>query len=129
MENWFEVFKGWVKELVPLGQVEEHSMSGVVREEGDCGEVERAWFCFYTDSAVYRVTATAERMVCGATARAWLAGEDWHRGHDCGDGDFSRATWDGIVQRMLRAELVRVRKRRASTSTGATEADETPATT
>ena len=122
MENWFEVFCGWVKELVPLGDVEEYT---VTEREGIEGEdtVVRAWVSFYTATAVYRIKAEADRLQCDATARAWLAGEDWHRGHDCGDGDFSRATWDGIVQRILRSELVKVSKHRPGA------ADETPATT
>lgn len=122
MENWYEVFRGWVEELAPLGQVEAYT---VTEQEGVEGEdaVVGAWVSFYTSTTVYRIKARAERLVCDAEARAWVAGEDWHRGHDCGDGNFSRVTWDRILLRILQSEFVKVSKRRP----GVGVADETPA--
>ncbi len=120
MENWIALFRGWVKELVPLAQVEDYTRTSGRGPDGD--EDTKAWVEFYTAESVYKITARSDRLVCDATSRAWRAGEDWHRGQDCGDGDFSKATWDAIVRRILQSELVKRSKR------GIAIADDTPNT-
>lgn len=42
---------------------------------------------------------------CTASARYYRPGETWTRGNDLPDGEFSRKTWDYIVNGILRYEL------------------------
>ena len=42
---------------------------------------------------------------CIATSRSWRAGEDWHRGNDLPDGEFSEALWQRILCAILSYEV------------------------
>src|SRR3990167_5480513 len=42
---------------------------------------------------------------CTAVSRCWRPGEDWHRGRDLPDGDFSEGLWHRIGLAILSYEL------------------------
>ena len=48
-------------------------------------------------------------MGCGARSRKPRTGETWERGNDLADGDFSEATWQKILQDIVRYEAEEVR--------------------
>ena len=45
---------------------------------------------------------------CTVQTRKPRAGEDWNRGNDLHDGDYSKETWQEIVSDILAYELVKV---------------------
>jgi len=47
-------------------------------------------------------------MSCYVITRKPRAGEDWNRGNDLADGDYSKETWQKIVNSIIRYELVKV---------------------
>jgi len=106
MKNWNEQFEKWLKELVPFGRVEEYVQ--FLYDE------KRTRARIFTDSHQYQISASETYLSCGASARKWRAGEDWHRGNDRRDGRFCRETWDAIVRDILRYELVKLEVREPS---------------
>lgn len=60
----------------------------------------------------YKYTITAHNNYLGATMsfRTPRAGEDWTRGQDLADGDYSADTWHRILADILAVELVRLGK-------------------
>ena len=47
-------------------------------------------------------------MGCTVTTRKPRAGEDWNRGNDLADGDYSEKTWDEIKNDIISYELVKI---------------------
>lgn len=66
----------------------------------------------YTDNNRYQISirppvnGDGGYLGCTSTSRSWRAGEDWHRGSDLHDGDFSEETWNKIISDILAHELV-----------------------
>ena len=102
-----ELLDVWVRELTYPGQVQE--LIQEVSGSGDQLEKKRR-FCFYTNDHKYSISAI-ERVVgksylgCTVTTRKPRAGEDWTRGNDLPDGDFTKETWDKIINSIVRYEL------------------------
>lgn len=83
----------------------------------------RGAFSLYTAINEYRISYRLPRegdgaggyLGCVAVSRTPRAGEDWFRGNDLHDGEFSAETWQGILADVVSYEMVRV-ARRPSTS-------------
>jgi len=74
--------------------------------------ISRATFTLWTRRNRYAITLHAKLsppgacyMGCGACSRSWRAGEDWHRGNDLPDGEFSETLWLRILTAILSYEL------------------------
>jgi len=52
-----------------------------------------------------RAIITPPYFGCAAMGRCWRAGEDWHRGRDLPDGDFSEDLWRRMLLAILSYEL------------------------
>ena len=101
----------WLRDLVFPGQVkdfiEEHNGSG------DDSETMRK-LSLYTNEHEYIITAierfNGEKsyLGCGVLARKARAAEDWHRGNDLPDGDFTQDTWNKILNAILNYELIKL---------------------
>lgn len=59
----------------------------------------------WTRNFMYQLLATPTYLGCTSQERAPRPGEDWSRGSDVADGDFSRETWGRIAFRILGREL------------------------
>lgn len=55
----------------------------------------------YTDSCVYRITATNTYLGCTAASRKPRPGEKWTRGNDLPDGKFNEETFHRILGAIL----------------------------
>lgn len=68
----------------------------------------------YTENNVYFIVAIHRTvdggpyLSCTVDTRKSKAGENWTRGRDLVSGDFSKATWRRIKDRILETELVRL---------------------
>lgn len=65
----------------------------------------------YTNENCYAIVARGgERsyLGCISSSRKPRAGEDWTRGSDLADGDFSKETWHRIISDIVSYELVKV---------------------
>lgn len=68
----------------------------------------------YTASNIYAINArvgTVSYLGCIATARMPRAGEDWSRGNDLPDGNFSQETFDNIMKAIVGYEVVKVHQK------------------
>ena len=103
-QSFGDVLKQWVAEIVPYGNVEKFArFTSEADSANGCTRV-RATIC--TQAHTYSIYATPTYLGCGARSRVVRPGEDWLRGNDLPDGQFSRETWDRIVAAMTRYELV-----------------------
>lgn len=107
-----EMLDQWIKELVFPGEVKNFIQED--SGEGSSKEVTRRFY-FYTDEHKYYIVAI-ERSVgrsylgCQVSTRKPRAGEDWSRGNDLPDGDFTKETWNSIIEAVVRYELVKLSK-------------------
>lgn len=67
----------------------------------------------YTSNHLYRITAVEHQdgrtyLGCTSSVRKPRAGEDWTRGNDLPDGEFTRETWESIKNGIISNELVRL---------------------
>ncbi len=107
-----EMLDQWIKELVFPGDVKDFIQE--ISGKGSPEEVRRRFF-FYTDEHQYYIIAiekTKEKsyLGCQVSTRKSRAGEDYIRGNDLPDGDFTKKTWDDIIQAIVRYELVKLSK-------------------
>ena len=112
-----EAFKGqflkWLSEFIPHYSGIEDWKQYIV-EEKDTEKEYVVKVRLYTEKHVYGIVAVRHKEVgrknylgCILNNRYWYAGEDWHRGRDLPDGDFSKEGWDNIVRAILACELVK----------------------
>jgi hypothetical protein len=81
-------------------------------------EDKRILIYMFTLTNEYRIVAVCKnegvlnRGYLGATAssRTPRAGEDWTRGNDLADGDFSKNTWHRILSDIVGYELVKIHR-------------------
>jgi hypothetical protein len=104
LDKWLEnlVYPGKTENFIL--ELEGHSVPGV--------EVARK-ICFYTEEHQYFITAIERTkddgyLGCQVNCRKARAGEDWIRGNDLPDGDFTKATWDKILMAVINYELVKL---------------------
>jgi len=69
----------------------------------------------YTRNNKYRINAKKHKdgrtyLGCTVSCRMSRAGEDWTRGNDLPDGEFSRKTWERIKNAIVQYELVKIAK-------------------
>ena len=65
----------------------------------------------FTLTNVYNIVVTANGYFgCTASSRLPRAGEDWTRGNDLADGDFSKETWIKILGDIIGYELVKIHR-------------------
>ncbi len=71
-------------------------------------------FKIYTDKNSYQIVAHERDknsyLGCQGSSRKPRAGEDWTRGNDLHDGDFSEETWHRILGDILSYEMVKIHK-------------------
>lgn len=77
--------------------------------QGEPGGSTRS-ICFYTNNHCYKIIATESTdgnsyLSCFASTRKARAGEDWLRGNDLPDGDFTKETWNRILNAIICYEL------------------------
>lgn len=112
----------WLTEICRYGKVKDH----VTCDHNP--DTEAVGFNLYTKEYRYRITcrpfsvmkeeyrngkkiaAQNSGTYLGATVstRKPRAGEDWNRGNDLPDGEYSRETWDKIKNAIIAYELVKV---------------------
>jgi len=112
-----EIFKGdllkiWLEELIYPGKVDDF-----VQHVGGSNDPDRGiWkltVCFFTNEHKYQIVAIDRKddegyLGCQVSTRKYRAGEDHLRGNDLPDGPFIRATWDRILNAIIRYELVQL---------------------
>jgi len=59
----------------------------------------------FTDGHEYSISATPGYLGCGVSTRKPRPGEDWARGNDLADGEFSEGTWLRILKDIVAYEL------------------------
>ncbi len=93
------------------------------------GDVEddepRGKFIIATAMNNYFISFTENYLGCVANSRVVWAGETWTRGNDLPDGDFSRQTFDRIMQGIVRYELVELAPVHEAVLTPSEESGET----
>lgn len=103
----------WLEDLVFPAKVEDFIHSTKAYNSPD-GEYYRE-FSIYTSEYRYRVVAIARNegegyLGCQVSTRKMRAGEDWTRGNDLPDGEFTKKTWDRIINGIVKYELVLLSK-------------------
>lgn len=81
-------------------------------------EIDEVRIKLYTDNNYYSIIATLDKanqkpggyLGCIASSRKPRAGEDWTRGNDLADGEFSQETWNNILADIVAYELVEIHK-------------------
>lgn len=99
--GWQSRVEDYLSELDPNGDMMRIGTSAN-SEDG----VTRLDVHFWTDAHSYHIWATPHVLGCEGQSRKWLAGENWHRGNDLGDGPVARRTFERIKKRILQYELV-----------------------
>lgn len=101
-------FYSWLREISPYGQMEKHVLFDY-RDKGE--EVINAKI--YTKNHVYSISAHLDGGYLGCIARTTFhrPGEDWVRGNDLPDGDFSQETWNSIKTAIIKYELQEINDR------------------
>lgn len=65
----------------------------------------------YTSTNMYSIVATEDGYLGAiANSRQPRAGEDWTRGNDLADGEFSKETWVNILNDIVGYELVEIHR-------------------
>jgi len=64
----------------------------------------------FTDINQYNITANENYLGCVAQSRKPRAGEDWNRGNDLPDGEFSKDVWNDIILTIVKYELVDIKR-------------------
>jgi len=117
-----ETLKGWLSETVKDFVLTGVDLEGEAKEAGylvgkDPERIsERYSACFYTGENRYDISAHRRDdgrtyLGCVAQSRKSRAGEDWFRGNDLPDGEFTRETWDAITRAVVRYETVDIHAR------------------
>lgn len=111
-EMLLKQLKTWFKEFYTINRenrVKEHFL---IQKLSDNPLDNREGFkCqFYTRTYQYNVIATDSYLGASFLVRKPLAGEDWNRGNDLADGNFSQETWDRIKSEIIRNEIVKISK-------------------
>ena len=108
-KTMMERLEQWLRDMVFPGRPDEFIQE--ISGHGQPGEVARK-FCFYTDNHCYTITAIERSAAskgsylgCGVLTRKSRAGEDWVRGNDLPDGDFTEQTWTRILNAIVCYEL------------------------
>ena len=104
----------WVSELIFPGKVSDFVQ--VIKSFTDTSQGFKQIikdFCFYTNEFKYRIYANDREtdegyLGCQVTTRKMRAGEDWTRGNDLADGDFTEETWKRILETIVNYELVKL---------------------
>ena len=78
----------------------------VFRDDSDIFDI-----AIYTSDYKYRIVAKKNYLGCTATTRRARPGEDWNRGSDLPDGDFSRDTLINILGAIVLYELKEIVER------------------
>ena len=109
-----EMLDSWIRDLAFPGKPENFIQE--VSGQGKPGEVHRI-FCFYTNEHKYTIKAVERSdsnrrsyLGCGVSTRKSRAGEDWTRGNDLPDGDFTKEKWDQILNAIVCYELIKLSK-------------------
>lgn len=108
-------FAIWLKSIIRYGNVDSQVLIfrkiPLIPETLDI-EKEHFRCIFYTDThrysiSGYRPTTTHPKgyLGCVASTRKPRPGEDWSRGNDLPDGDYSKKTFDKIVRGIIGYEL------------------------
>ena len=107
----------WLKKIVRYGNVDSqvliyqnlNSRSNITEEDK---EKLRFTCVFFTDTHKYSISGYVPTKMnpdgylgCIVTTRKPRAGEDWNRGNDLPDGEYSKETFDKIVRRIVAYEL------------------------
>lgn len=80
-------------------------------EESILSEEDTIRIRLYTEKNEYCIVATVDGYLgCIGSSRKPRAGEDWTRGNDLADGDFSKETWNRILGDIVGYELVRIHR-------------------
>ena len=109
----------WLKSISRYGRIEDFIIPDYKNPPG-------VRVVFYTKDHQYHIHAVkkGEReknrfskehpdrgyLMCSVQTRKPRAGEDWNRGNDLPDGDYSKETWQRIVNAIIAYELVKVVK-------------------
>lgn len=108
-----EQFVKWLKEICIGDSYIENFVQWIPKPEPfeDGKSVMRVQI--YTCDHLYRITAVEHQdgrtyLGCTSSARKPRAGEDWTRGNDLPDGEFTEETWSSIKNGIIRNELVRL---------------------
>ena len=97
----------WVPELCGTSGINKYVH---MIEDTESGEFRSVKFLLYTEDHQYSIKGTVREdgsgyLGCIVSARKPRAGEDWTRGNDLPDGDFTKGTWDEIIRAIARYEL------------------------
>ena len=110
MDKKIDQLKGWLKLLGRFIKVEEFAKIDREECDSDQGE-ERISITVFTNDHAYHIKGRdvyGESGYLGAVMsnRKPRAGEDWTRGRDLADGNFTKATWEKIKDDIIGCELV-----------------------
>lgn len=94
--------QGWLEGVISYGVEPLRRLQ--FSEHGDGDGRGKVIFC--TETHTYAIAFTDTYLGCIASSRKQRPGENWTRGSDLPDGEFSREVFDRIIQAIVAYELV-----------------------
>jgi hypothetical protein len=111
-EEVYNIVVGWIKDAKYSEYAgDRDSFTKVSSKNSTKDNWLASYFYIYTDTYRYCIRASSNYLGCQVSARKPDAGEDWHRGNDLADGDFSKDTWNKIIADIVGYESVRSSKK------------------
>lgn len=112
MEPKMKLLNEWIEKLVFPGKVSDFVK---ITKKFKVNDIDHLEFVFFTDEYKYKILAIDRKsdngyLGCQVSARKTRAGEDWHRGNDLPDGNFTLGTWNIILNSIINYELVELSK-------------------
>jgi hypothetical protein len=86
-------------------------LKGSNKPEEECSAKIYLYSHDYKYSIAFKWTPEHSYLGCQCETRKPRAGEDWNRGMDLADGDFSENTWNLIKNSIIANELVKIAKK------------------
>ena len=100
----------WLEEICPYKYIEKYI---ICDHNPKVKGKENYNFTFFTKENRYRIgvvvfSGVPKYMAASMTTRKPRAGEDWNRGNDLPDGEYSKEKWNSIKAAIIATELVKI---------------------
>lgn len=103
-------FALWLKEIVQYGRVDSQVL---IYLDTKVAGINRFVCKLFTNDNIYAISGNMPTEIkpkgylgCIASTRKNRVGEDWNRGSDLPDGEYSKETFDAIVRRIVAYEIL-----------------------
>ena len=113
MKKIEDLIEKWLPEIINTN-IDKYMKIESASGESDCDSyTHKISFCIYTNNYTYIFKCIDNSfndgyLCCSCESRKTLSGENWLRGNDLIDGDFSLDTWEKIKCHIIKNELVKL---------------------